>query len=212
MDSARQDKRGDPLRTQAAAYGVLALVSLGLPFILRPIDVWVYHRLLPLKSLPWDAFLEILVYGGHGVVLGGLLIGLFLWGKRRGTRALVWAGQFGFVALLSGGLVVQILKHLFGRARPWAADAGKLIGPTLAGGFNSFPSGHSISAFAVGAVLGHAFPSCRTLFFVLAAVVALSRVLVGAHFLSDVIAGSFLGLTVGTLVALRFPLSTADPS
>lgn len=212
MDSVRQNRRGDSLRTQAVAYGVVALLSLSLPFLMRPFDVSVYHRLLPLKSLPWDALFEILVYGGHGVVLGGLLIGLFLWGKWKGKRALVWAGQFGFVALLSGGLVVQTLKHLFGRARPWAADAGRLIGPTLAGGYNSFPSGHSISAFAVGTVLGHAFPSCRFLFFALATVVAVSRVLVGAHFPSDVISGSLLGLAVGTVVALRFPPPTTESS
>lgn len=212
MNSLRPDRRRDALRTEAIVCGILGLVSLGLPFVLTSFDLWVYHRLLPLKSLPWEGIFEILVYGGHGVFLGALLVAMFGWGKWRRQRIFIWSGQFGFVALLSGGVVVQTLKHLFGRARPWAAGAGKLIGPTLAGGFNSFPSGHSISAFAVGSVLGRAFPSYRFVFLALAAVVALSRVVVGAHFVSDVVSGAFLGLTVGAVVSLLFPLPTTESS
>ncbi|MHC4490489.1 MAG: phosphatase PAP2 family protein [Planctomycetota bacterium] len=59
----------------------------------------------------------------------------------------------------------------------------------------TFPSGHSALAFATAAVLVACFRRGRFWFFALACGVAVSRVLMGEHFLSDVIAGSFVGYT-----------------
>jgi undecaprenyl-diphosphatase len=57
----------------------------------------------------------------------------------------------------------------------------------------AFPSGHAALAFAVAVVLGTAFPQARWWFLLLASGVAASRVLMGEHFLSDVIAGAGVG-------------------
>jgi len=67
----------------------------------------------------------------------------------------------------------------------------------------SFPSGHSTTAFAVALSLGSFFPEILPALLVLAANVAVSRVIVGMHFLSDVIVGSGLGACLG-YVAFRF--------
>jgi len=195
-----------------AVYGGLFLGSLGLPFFATPFDLWFSRAVLPVKSSPWGTFLEFFTYTGHGLVLGGLCIALLLWGARQKKPRQLWCGKYGLVALLSGGFLVQLLKHLFGRARPWAAEAGTLLGPSLAGGLNSFPSGHSVSLFAVAGILGHAFPSWRPGFFTLAALATLSRVLVGAHFPSDIIAGIAVGLCVSSYLALLFPVPTSESS
>jgi undecaprenyl-diphosphatase len=67
----------------------------------------------------------------------------------------------------------------------------------------SFPSGHSTTAFAVAVSLGSFYPEIMPLLLVLAANVAISRVVVGMHFLSDVLVGSGVGALLG-YVAFRF--------
>ena len=67
----------------------------------------------------------------------------------------------------------------------------------------SFPSGHSTTAFAVAISLGSFYPEIMPLLLVLAANVAVSRVVVGMHFLSDVLVGSGMGALLG-YAAFRF--------
>lgn len=61
----------------------------------------------------------------------------------------------------------------------------------------SFPSGHSTTAFAVALSLGSFYPEIMPLLLLLAANVAISRVVVGMHFLSDVVVGSGTGALLG---------------
>ncbi len=61
----------------------------------------------------------------------------------------------------------------------------------------SFPSGHSTTAFAVALSLGSFYPEIMPVLLMLAANVAISRVVVGMHFLSDVLVGSGAGALLG---------------
>jgi undecaprenyl-diphosphatase len=61
----------------------------------------------------------------------------------------------------------------------------------------SFPSRHSIAAFAVTLSLGCFYPEIMLVLIVLAANVAISRVVSGMHFLSDVVVGSCIGTLLG---------------
>jgi len=67
----------------------------------------------------------------------------------------------------------------------------------------SFPSGHSTTAFALAVSLGSFYPEILVPLLVLAANVAISRVIVGMHFLSDVLAGAGMGALLG-YIAYRF--------
>ena len=103
---------------------------------------------------------------------------------------------FLFVAVASSGILVNILKVLFGRARP------KLLADEVYGfsylrqsaEYWSFPSGHANTAVAAGLSLAFLFPRARTTLLALAIIIALSRIGVSAHFLSDVIAGGMLAV------------------
>jgi len=64
----------------------------------------------------------------------------------------------------------------------------------------SFPSGHATNAFAIGSVIALAFPPVAVPILALAASVAASRVVLGLHWPSDVLAGALVGLLVGTSV------------
>ena len=102
------------------------------------------------------------------------------------------------------GAVVQVVKHLIGRARPNAVhDQNHFYGPF--GIFyhgpqiqlDSMPSGHTTVAFAMAVALSYRWPRLCPLWFVLASGVAFARTLVDRHFPSDVIIGSCLGTAIG---------------
>jgi undecaprenyl-diphosphatase len=61
----------------------------------------------------------------------------------------------------------------------------------------SFPSGHAITAFGIAVALGWFYPELFACLLFVAASIAVSRIILGMHFLSDVIAGSFLGCLLG---------------
>lgn len=108
------------------------------------------------------------------------------------------AGKKGLYSIVAAGITVQIIKHLIGRPRPQVMDAaGLTLGPSFAGGFDSFPSGHAASAFAFASTLSFFYPKWRFPLYTYASLVSISRIYIDAHFLSDVFAGIFLGLWIG---------------
>jgi undecaprenyl-diphosphatase len=95
------------------------------------------------------------------------------------------------------------LKRAFGRKRPCALEPhcwATLLPPDQF----SFPSGHTITAFAATVALGMYYPAMLPGLFFCAASVALSRILLGMHFLSDVIAGAAIGGSLGYTAAIVF--------
>lgn len=84
-----------------------------------------------------------------------------------------------------------ILKQLFRRDRPQSLPV--FIRPSDR---FSFPSGHSAGAFVMAACIAQTFPGWAAIAFAWASLVACSRVLLGVHFISDVVAGACLGLLI----------------
>jgi len=104
---------------------------------------------------------------------------------------------------LAAAAAFKILKRAVGRKRPCATTPhcwANLLPPDQF----SFPSGHSITAFAVAISLGTFYPPAMPVLLFCAASIAASRVLLGMHFLSDVVAGSGLGAALGYAAALLF--------
>lgn len=99
------------------------------------------------------------------------------------------------LTLLTGGLVTLVLKHVVARARPSMLLEHAHYGtatPFAGFPFNSFPSSHAFTAFAVACVLAHLIPKWRTPLLVFAAIAGLCRVLTLEHFPSDVLASGFI--------------------
>jgi undecaprenyl-diphosphatase len=112
-----------------------------------------------------------------------------------------------FLAVGVPGLLAAIAKRLIGRIRPPAFEthghlAFEPIGwKAIAQGF---PSGHATTAFAAAVVLGMLWPRARVPLYVLAGLIALSRVVLGSHYPSDAIAGAMFGTVAAALVVRAF--------
>lgn len=129
-----------------------------------------------------------------------------------GVAILLFGGSEKFAALGASGLSAALsvllfgrLKRLTGRRRPchiephcWAT----LLPPDQF----SFPSGHTMTAFAVAMSLSLIYPAAAAGLFFCALSIALSRILLGMHFLSDVLAGAFIGAGLGYACFLTFSL------
>lgn len=122
--------------------------------------------------------------------------------RRQRLREWAWRPAFLFLSIAGSGLVGTVVKHALGRARP------RLLFEQGFYGFhpfshdwalNSFPSGHSQTAWAAMAALVLLAPRYDLLWLMIAVLVAASRVALTVHFLGDVVAGSWLGFA-GTLV------------
>lgn len=108
--------------------------------------------------------------------------------------ALAWAA-------LIANLTVIVVKSRVRRIRPEVHDPNPLLAhlPLVDLGFDrfSFPSGHTVNAFALAVVLGWGLPSAAPWFVLVASAVALSRLVLRQHHVSDVLAGVALGLAAG---------------
>jgi len=114
------------------------------------------------------------------------------------------AVRLGFLFLAIGlpGLVFTIGKRLIGRARPFVeGSADPLIYRPLGWSveYASLPSGHAVDAFASAMAIGVLWPRMRPLMWTYAVVIAVSRVVLTAHFPSDVMVGAVAG-AVGALL------------
>jgi undecaprenyl-diphosphatase len=158
------------------------------------------HRLM-LRVNRWSAPRWIRVWmlcatrGGDGWLWYGMGLVIALFGGDGRFEAIAAAT---LAAALGIAIFLQ-LKKITGRKRP-CAFAPHCWATLLPPDQFSFPSGHTITAFAVALSLSHFYPGLEVGLLFCAASVAASRILLGMHFLSDVIAGAGIGaiLALGT--------------
>ena len=111
-------------------------------------------------------------------------------------------GASGLAAVLSV-IIFMFLKRVTGRRRPYEIEAhcwATLLPPDRF----SFPSGHTMTAFAVTIATCMFYPVLALGMFFCALSIATSRVLLGMHFVSDVLAGALIGSAIGYASYLAF--------
>jgi membrane-associated phospholipid phosphatase len=153
----------------------------------------------------------------------GLLGALAVVARRAGDPELWRASLGGLAGLAIASVATQVVKQVACRGRPKLLDGWGVDQPGPAGGatggsrlvaasrsflhwpcfvdsrYHSFPSGHATTAFAVAAALTRAAPARRPLWLAVAGTIGAARVLLNAHFLSDVLGGAILGWWTGWL-------------
>ena len=112
-----------------------------------------------------------------------------------GAQRFAAVGAAGSAALLGVG-VFKILKRLSHRPRPCQIEPhcwSRVLPPDRF----SFPSGHTMTAFSIALVLSYFYRGVELPLYFMAASIAISRVVLGMHFMSDVLAGAILGVGIG---------------
>lgn len=164
-----------------------------------PIDL----ELLSIVNRPGGAFLDaaMAAASNRGVLLAlAALMGIYLWLKspHRALAAVLFAIAIGAADLVS----VRIVKPEVARVRPCRADPAHVVAPLGCGAGQSFPSTHAADTAAAAAIVSWAAPRLSPLAIAVTLVVGVSRVYLGAHWPTDVLAGWALGAALGTAVVL----------
>ncbi|MFB3885090.1 MAG: phosphatase PAP2 family protein [Thermodesulfobacteriota bacterium] len=152
------------------------------------------------QVIPWFTYL-----GSHIAVVLFIMLSWILTKKRKVLYRL---------ALLYGiqSAVLYGLKYLVQRERPLqflemasklSKGPGEILDP-------SFPSGHAVYAFMMATLLSHWFPRYRIVFFILAGLIAWTRIYLGLHYPTDVVAGALLGYGITKFFSYWDPVSMDD--
>ena len=156
-------------------------------------------------SLPWlnQVFRFITYLGENGIIWIALAIVLLCIPKTRQT-GIVLALTLALDALVCNA----ICKPIIARARPYTENESILdffnqIGFRAPKDY-SFPSGHACAGFAAATCLTMWVGWRGSFAYILAGLIAFSRVFLCVHFLTDVLAGIVLGCLIGIIVALCY--------
>ena len=163
-------------RIDAAEYGLCRRLNRGAAF-----------------ALPRRIF-QIASRLGDGLIWYALILALPLLYGTAGVRPAIVMALTGAL----GVVLYTLLKHLFVRERPFITHTA--IDPAAAPlDRYSFPSGHTLHAVSFAWQASAHFPELGLLLLPLAALIAGSRVVLGLHYPSDVLAGAALGAALAEL-------------
>jgi membrane-associated phospholipid phosphatase len=203
-------------RFPIAAARLAAVATLSIPLLMLFVD---RPLALAMESLPvWlrDGAGDITSLGKSLVWLL-LSAGLFVfWTWRanrteRGTpmhwqhRRRSWAAAFLFAVIALSGILTNLIKLIVGRSRPheFLADGFYEFSPWhLDADLRSFPSGHTTTVFALAFGIAMIRPAWRVPAFALAIVISATRIIINAHYLSDVIGGMVVALVTAICLKL----------
>ena len=165
-----------------------------------PFEFTILDMIQGFRTFVFDNFI-LLITSLASYVWYILIIG-FLLNKPTRKLGVILAVAMILQYLVNGG----VLKHLFARVRPCNVDTTVELLVKRPKGF-SFPSGHSAAAFcAVGVLYGAKIKRLLLPSFILACLIAFSRLYLYVHFPTDVLAGALCGFFIGYGVLRAFDL------
>jgi membrane-associated phospholipid phosphatase len=114
-----------------------------------------------------------------------------------------------FTAVAASGILANLVKVLTCRPRPplfieHGITAWDLLAFRTEFLWNSFPSGHATTGLSIAIVGSYVYPRLRHAFWIVGISIALGRIMLNVHYLSDVVAGSLLGALVSGFVISRW--------
>lgn len=153
------------------------------------------NRLSAIKSV--RQFFAVVSRLGNGVFWYGLMLLLpFVYGMPGLYTSAVMAVTGGL-----GVLLYKLLKNNLVRQRPCIHHQGIHQGTAMLD-YYSFPSGHTLHAFSFSMVAINAYPELAVILLPFTLLVALSRVILGLHYPSDVVVGALLGSLLANIAVL----------
>lgn len=159
------------------------------------------------RSLAKTCSLSEVISHGIGVMM--VLLGVYALDREHRQvlpRLLACSFVSGLLALACKSLIVRkrplhftpeyLAGHVtetFGSWLPWMTDGA------ASNDLRSFPSAHTATAFGLAVGLSWLYPQARWFFFLIASLAACQRIVVEAHFMSDVIIGCAIGIALALL-------------
>jgi PAP2 superfamily len=198
----RRRNSGAPMLSVARVALALLVAAALIGGAMLALDGWAYVQQKRVPIWVINLFNEITDYGRSGWFLwpsGILILALAVLAAttQRFARltivALIVRLEFIFVAIAVPGLVVTVVKRLIGRVRPSVVGPFAYVPFSWRPDYASMPSGHATTAFAAAVALGALWPRARPLLWLYAVVIGASRIIIAAHYPSDVIAGACVG-------------------
>jgi membrane-associated phospholipid phosphatase len=174
----------------AAVDPQLSVAGQGLPGPVVLALEWITH----LGESGWILIPALVLF----VVSGLLGVALAKEPARSALREMAATWAFLFIGVGFPSLVTTIVKRMIGRSRPEHLEAvGAFDFRTMSWldwTYQSFPSGHATTAFALCFVVSFLAPRSFPWMLGMAVLVGLSRIVVGAHYATDVIGGAIVGV------------------
>ena len=152
------------------------------------IDTLAFVWLHVTRRFPYRKSVRWISRAGDGPLYAAIALGLVLF-EAPGSLAFLWSGLVCYALDVSAYLLI---KNLIKRDRPSVKIANYQSWITPSDQF-SFPSGHTAGAFVFAYLVASFFPLFAIPAYMLATLIGVSRVLLGVHYPSDIIAGALLG-------------------
>ena len=166
-------------------------------FVDRAVDLWIHVNWSGTWIYNWGTYISYLATGTYieiGIAFCFILVIIRDPGfEKRWTRLLLYICISAAVAIIIGAAV----KYLLGRYRPVMLFEQGLYGLHFLSTeweLNSSPSGHTLRSFSVLTSLSMLYRRFAYLFIAIAVLIGLSRIIVTAHYPSDVVFGAFIGV------------------
>ncbi len=201
--------RREPGWRSLLAAGVLLLIAVSMLPLDAPFARWC-------AQIEWPAAFEklLLLSEVFGHAIGIVVIGLLVFQLDPVRR---WAAPRLVFTALGAGVTADIVKLFIARARPRHCELEKCAWDMVAGYFapgnagishQSFPSGHAAAAVALAFALAALYPRGRSMFFSLAVLASVQRLVEGSHYLTDIFVGAAIGALVAAVCLEVGPLAT----
>lgn len=203
-----KDSRLLPPYVRLAAGALAGLALVGFAMVVLDAPGVRFAQSLPLWVV--DTFNEITDFGKSGwflIPIGLLIVLAAILATPSAGRltnlvltSLIVRLSYVFVAIALPSLLVTIVKRLIGRVRPSELGPFAYVPWSWKPAFASMPSGHATTAAAAAIAIGAVCPKARVPMWIYAALIMASRVIIEAHYVSDVIAAAFVGAFGAILV------------
>lgn len=165
---------------------------------ITPLEVMIMQRFCALRRICW---LKTLFIVASRLGDGPLWIMTATWLLVAGDFRTRLAALTALLAVIISILTFMVVKQLTGRPRPfesWQSLTCLMAAPDRF----SFPSGHTMTAFAAWASLSSTLAELTLPYLLAAIVIGLSRIFLGLHYPTDVLVGALLGSTIGFATVL----------